>query len=140
MSNSNKNILIIDDVVDNLKVLSEYLLSHGYRVRPVTSGEIALKTIETKIPDLILLDIKMPVMDGYECAKLLKALFKENPAVKCLIIACTAGVQSSERKKALDSGMDQFCAKPITRPMIKEFIDNYLSHNHKINFSDRSNS
>ncbi|WP_228061679.1 response regulator [[Phormidium] sp. LEGE 05292] len=67
------NILIVDDLLENLQLLSEALLNLGYTVRSVTSGRMALKTIKVKPPDVILLDIKMPEMDGYEVCKTLKA-------------------------------------------------------------------
>jgi diguanylate cyclase (GGDEF)-like protein len=67
------NILIVDDLLENLQLLSEALLNLGYTVRSVTSGRMALKTIKAKPPDVILLDIKMPEMDGYEVCKTLKA-------------------------------------------------------------------
>lgn len=67
------NILIVDDLLENLQLLSESLFKLGYIVRSVTSGKSALKTIKVKPPDVILLDIKMPEMNGYEVCKILKA-------------------------------------------------------------------
>ncbi|MEG4325854.1 response regulator [Microcoleus sp. herbarium5] len=60
------NILIVDDLLENLQLLSEALLKLGYTVRSVTSGRMALKTVKVKRPDVILLDVKMPEMDGYQ--------------------------------------------------------------------------
>jgi formate hydrogenlyase transcriptional activator len=78
MRNSeNKNfkadILVVDDVAENLEVLARILTEDGYNVRPTSSGEFALATIKTALPDLILLDIKMPGMDGYTVCEHLKA-------------------------------------------------------------------
>ncbi|MFB2970039.1 ATP-binding protein [Aerosakkonema sp. BLCC-F183] len=72
-SENKGNILIVDDLLENLQLLSEALLQLGYTVRSVTSGRMALKTVKVKAPDAILLDIKMPEMDGYEVCKTLKA-------------------------------------------------------------------
>ncbi|MFB2891497.1 diguanylate cyclase domain-containing protein [Aerosakkonemataceae cyanobacterium BLCC-F50] len=72
-SENKGNILIVDDLLENLQLLSEALLKLGYTVRSVTNGRMALKTIKVKSPDVILLDIKMPEMDGYEVCKTLKA-------------------------------------------------------------------
>lgn len=72
-SENKGNILIVDDLIENLQLLSELLLKLGYIVRSVTSGRTALKTIKVKPPDVILLDIKMPEMDGYEVCRTLKA-------------------------------------------------------------------
>ncbi|MEY3333341.1 MAG: hypothetical protein RLZZ176_1641 [Cyanobacteriota bacterium] len=66
-------ILLVDDIPENLQLLSEILLTYNYIVRRVTSGKMALKTVKIKPPDVILLDIKMPEMDGYEVCQALKA-------------------------------------------------------------------
>ena len=60
------NILVVDDVLQNLKLLIGMLEERGFRVRPVPSGEMALDAARYEVPDLILLDIKMPGMNGYE--------------------------------------------------------------------------
>jgi diguanylate cyclase (GGDEF)-like protein len=65
-------ILLVDDSTDNLLILSQMLSSHGYQIRPAITGEIALKAIRENLPDLVLLDIKMPGMDGYEVCQRLK--------------------------------------------------------------------
>ncbi len=67
------DILVVDDVVDNLKLLSKVLSRHGYEVRAVTSGERALDAVFAMPPDLVLLDVRMPGMDGYEVCRRLKA-------------------------------------------------------------------
>jgi CheY-like chemotaxis protein len=66
------NILLVDDLPENLQLLSDLLVTLGYSVRSVTSGRMALKTAKVKRPDLILLDIKMPEMDGYQVCQALK--------------------------------------------------------------------
>jgi two-component system cell cycle sensor histidine kinase/response regulator CckA len=105
-----KNILIVDDVADNLKILSEQLMSKGYTVRPVTSGELALKTIETALPDIILLDIKMPNMDGYEVCRRLKA----NEKTKDIpIIFISALDEVTDKIKAFGSGGVDYITKPF---------------------------
>ncbi len=67
------DILIVDDTPENLTVLRQMLTEQGYRVRPALSGEIALKTVLNDPPDLILLDILMPELDGYEVWRILKS-------------------------------------------------------------------
>ncbi len=71
--NRSPNILVVDDTPDNLRLLVRILRKIGYKVRPANSGRLALATIEKEPPDLILLDIMMPDMNGYEVCKLLKA-------------------------------------------------------------------
>ncbi|GEM_PF-909450 len=67
------NILVVDDIPDNLTVLRKILENHSYRVRMALNGEMALKSIQKTLPDLVLLDIMMPGMDGYEVCRRLKA-------------------------------------------------------------------
>ena len=71
------NIIIVDDVPDNLKILGNILKFEGYKVRPVPNGMMALKVAAIQKPDLILLDIMMPDMDGFEICRRLK----ENPGL-----------------------------------------------------------
>ena len=67
------NILVVDDTRDNLRLLNNILTEQGYQVRPVSQGKRAISAAQTKPPDLILLDIMMPEMDGYAVCKVLKA-------------------------------------------------------------------
>lgn len=73
MTNKRGNILVVDDITDNLRVLIEILSQKGYTVRPALNGRSALAAARQTRPDLILLDILMPGMDGYEVCKALKA-------------------------------------------------------------------
>jgi len=66
-------ILVVDDIPENLKLLTDILTERGYRVRPASGGNLALRSAAIRLPDLILLDIKMPDMDGYEVCRALKA-------------------------------------------------------------------
>ena len=72
-NNFTANILIVDDQPANLRVLSTMLKEHNYKVRKTISGQVAIEAINLEIPDLILLDIKMPEMDGYEVCQRLKS-------------------------------------------------------------------
>lgn len=67
------DILVVEDQLDNLKLLSNILWDEGYQVRQAIDGEMALIAIDTKYPDLILLDIKIPRLDGYQLCQTLKA-------------------------------------------------------------------
>ena len=67
------SVLVVDDTVENLRLLSDLLGEQGYEVRAVTSGRQALQAVEHDPPDLILLDITMPEMDGYEVCRRLRA-------------------------------------------------------------------
>ena len=71
-SEKTHNILIVDDIVDNLRILTNTLSEQGYKIRCAKNGTTALKTVIKVIPDLILLDINMPDIDGYEVCQKLK--------------------------------------------------------------------
>ncbi|MEI6443818.1 MAG: response regulator [Nostocales cyanobacterium ELA583] len=72
-SENKGSILLVDDIPENLQLLSDLLVKLGCTVRSVTSGRMALKTLKVKQPDVILLDIKMPEMNGYQVCQALKA-------------------------------------------------------------------
>jgi signal transduction histidine kinase len=106
----NASILIVDDVPDNLKVLGAILKDEGYRIRPVLNGEMALQVVEKEKPDIILLDIMMPGMDGYEVCSKLKAdsRFKDIPVIFISAINDTKGLV-----KAFENGGIDYITKPF---------------------------
>jgi signal transduction histidine kinase len=107
---NNASILIVDDIPANLKVLGEILKGDGYKVRPVPSGMLALQVAEKEKPDLILLDIMMPDMDGYEVCRQLKA----NPKLSDIpIIFISALNETNDVVKALKSGGVDYVTKPF---------------------------
>jgi len=105
-------ILIVDDEASNRKLLEALLRPEGYLTRTAADGEAALASIAQHAPDLILLDVMMPGMDGYQVARLLKA----NPATANIpIIMVTAQIGSSARMAGLDAGAEEFLTKPVER-------------------------
>jgi two-component system sensor histidine kinase/response regulator len=104
------NILIVDDVHANLKVLGDILKEEGYKVRPVPSGILALQVAEKEKPDLILLDIMMPDMDGYEVCRRLKA---NRELCEIPIIFISALNETNDVVKALKSGGVDYITKPF---------------------------
>ena len=103
-------ILVVDDTPVNLKLLADLLSARGYAVVTATSGAEALDKIEAAIPDLVLLDVMMPGMSGYEvCRKL-----RDNPATSMLpVVMVTALDPTQERVKGIEAGADDFLTKPI---------------------------
>lgn len=124
MSKNQASILVIDDQVDNLRTLSEILKKRGYRVRQATSGEMALKTATSQPPDLILLDIRMPQMDGYSvCAAL-----KESPETREIpVIFLSALGDVSDKVKAFNIGGVDYITKPFQVGEVLARISNQLS-------------
>lgn len=117
------DILIVDDMPNNLRLLSTILSSNGYDVRKATNGEMALNSIRTMPPDLILLDIKMPKMDGYETCREIKndPRFSHIP-----IIFISALDDVSDKVKAFDMGGVDYVTKPFQQEEIIARIENQL--------------
>lgn len=118
------DILVIDDTPDNLRLLIRILQKHGYKVRPVTNGFSALEAIESSRPDLILLDIMMPQLDGYELCKKLKAepQYKEIP-----IIFLTALEEAINKAKAFEIGGADYITKPFQVKEVLARVSNQLA-------------
>jgi signal transduction histidine kinase len=105
-----QTILIVDDTPANLTVLSTMLTQHGYRVRPAINGQLALASVSRQPPDLILLDIKMPEMDGYEVCARLKADEKTRD-IPILFISALDDIQ--DKVKAFQVGGVDYITKPF---------------------------
>ncbi|MFE4107668.1 GGDEF/EAL domain-containing response regulator [Almyronema epifaneia] len=107
---TSSSILIVDDNPDNLRLLSEVLTHEGYEVRKATSGSMAIKSVQTLLPDLILLDILMPEMSGYEVCQQLKT----NPVTAAApIIFLSALNDPFDKVKAFNVGAADYIAKPF---------------------------
>jgi two-component system, sensor histidine kinase and response regulator len=104
------SVLIVDDTIDNLRLLSDILDHRGYDVRAVTSGAQALQSVERDVPDLILLDITMPDMDGYEVCRRLKEkeISKDVP-----VIFLTALTDTGDKMRAFATGGVDYVTKPF---------------------------
>jgi two-component system, cell cycle response regulator DivK len=105
-----KRILIVEDNEMNRDVLSRRLQRHGFAVLVATDGLDGLEVAKRARPDLILMDLGMPDIDGWECARRLKA---ETPTTAIPIIALTAHAMLDDRQRALEAGCDDFDTKPI---------------------------
>jgi two-component system, cell cycle response regulator DivK len=105
-----RNILIIEDNEQNLYLLAFLLEKHGYRIETARDGQSGVDTAVRTRPDLILLDIQLPVMDGYAVARLLRAYpeLSQTP-----IVAVTSYAMLGDREKALESGCTGYIEKPI---------------------------
>jgi adenylate cyclase len=105
-------ILVVDDTPQNIKVLDAILSPRGYRVVTARSGPEALQKVRDEAPDLILLDILMPGMSGYEVAQRLR----DDPATRVLpIVMVTALGAQEEKVKAIEAGADDFLTKPVNQ-------------------------
>ncbi len=103
-------ILIVDDTVHNVKMLADLLAAKGYAIVTAASGQEGLEKVEAEQPDLVLLDVMMPGMDGYEVCRRIRA----NPEYGILpVVMVTALDPARERIKGLDAGADDFLTKPV---------------------------
>ena len=123
MSSEPATILIIDDELQNRRLLEALLQPEGYRTQSVANGDEAMALIAESPPDLILLDIMMPGTDGYEVASRIKA----NPATANIpIIMVTAQDGRGARMIGLDSGAEEFLTKPVDRAELWLRVRNLL--------------
>ena len=117
------DILLVEDVQINQEVLTDLLHNAGLKVRIANNGLEALQAVAAKVPDCVLMDCQMPVMDGYEATRQLR----ENPHYRDLpIIAITANVMASDRERAQAAGMNAHIAKPINVPELYEVLGTWL--------------
>jgi signal transduction histidine kinase len=117
------NILIVDDIGANLKLLNGILIPEGYNIRQVTSGELALQVAENEKPDLILLDIMMPGMDGYEVCRRLKM----NPELKDIpVLFISALSETNDIVKAFLAGGVDYINKPFHAEEVRARVSTHL--------------
>jgi signal transduction histidine kinase len=103
-------ILVVDDTPENLKLITEILAGRGYRVRAASSGRLALKTVAVELPDLILLDVKMPDMDGYEVCRRLKS---EERSRMIPVIFISALTDTEDKIQGFKAGGVDYITKPF---------------------------
>ncbi len=104
-----RTLLAVDDIPQNLKVLDAILTPRGYRLITASSGAEALEKVASEHPDLLLLDIVMPGMTGYDVCRTLR----ESPETRMLPIVMVTASEHAEKVKAIEAGADDFIAKPV---------------------------
>jgi diguanylate cyclase (GGDEF)-like protein len=121
---STNNILIVDDTPNNLRLLSKTLIQEGYQVRCAVNGSMALLTIQAKLPDLILLDINMPDIDGFEICHQLKQSDKTKDIP---IIFISALDEVFDKVRAFELGAVDYISKPFQIPEVLSRVSNHLN-------------
>jgi two-component system, cell cycle response regulator DivK len=118
-----KRILLVEDEADNMQILRD-LLAPGYELDEAENGQTALAAVAKQRPDLILMDIQLPVMDGYEATRRIKA----DPALRSIpIIAITSYAMGEDEQSARAAGCDDFVAKPYSPRVLLAKIREYVS-------------
>jgi CheY-like chemotaxis protein len=118
-------ILIVEDNEMNRDMLSRRLERKGYDVLLAVNGEIGLEVARANAPGLILMDMSLPVVDGWEATRRLKA---DDRIRHIPVIALTAHAMASDRDKALEAGCDDYDTKPIELPRLLTKIEALLLH------------
>jgi putative two-component system response regulator len=130
-----KKILVVDDEDRNLRLMEAFLIPLGYEVSFAHDGEEAIEVVKSQRPDLLLLDIMMPKMDGYEVARRLKADDRTNIIP---IVMVTALTEVESRVRALEAGADDFLSKPIDKTEVRARVASLLKvkayNDHMINY------
>jgi len=122
-------ILLVEDNEDNRDMLSRRLIRKGYEVSLANDGGAGVAQALSEVPDLILMDMSLPVLDGWEATRRVK----ENPATRAIpIIALTAHAMADDREKAIAAGCDDYDTKPIDLPRLLEKIESLLVGNKSI--------
>jgi len=118
-----KRILVIEDHEENRRLLRDLLTSFGYELAEALTGEDGLATVAANPPDLILMDIQLPGIDGYETTRRIKA----NPSLRQIpVIAVTSYALSGDDVKAFAAGCDAYVTKPFDPGELLEQIREYL--------------
>jgi two-component system cell cycle response regulator DivK len=118
-----KQILVVEDQEDNRRILRDLLTSAGFDLVEATTGEEGVTLAETRHPDLILMDIQLPGLDGYETTRRIKA----NPALQHTpIIAVTSYALSGDDVKAREAGCDGYVTKPFSPRALLAKVREYL--------------
>ena len=118
-----KRILVIEDQEDNRRIVRDLFTSVGYEIIEAVTGEDGVTAAETHVPDLILMDIQLPGLDGYGATRRIKA----NPALRHIpIIAVTSYALSGDEAKAFEAGCDAYVSKPFSPRALLAKVREYL--------------
>jgi two-component system cell cycle response regulator DivK len=115
---------VVEDQEDNRQIIRDMLSATDYQITEAQNGEEALAAVAKQRPDLILMDIQMPILDGYEATRRIKA----DPALRAIpIIAITSYALSGDEQKARAAGCDDYVPKPYSPRQLLGKIRQYLS-------------
>lgn len=110
---SSSRILVVEDNIDNMTLITDILESLNYSVIPAYDGQDGVRLAQKELPNLILMDLSLPLVDGWTATREIK---KDETLKHIPIIALTAHAMSGDRERALDAGCDDYVSKPINVP------------------------
>ena len=117
------DILLVEDNLTNQMVAKRMITNFGYRCRVASNGKEAVQEVTREMPNLVLMDVVMPVMDGLTATKEIRAF--EKPTRRIPIVALTANVMKEDKERYLASGMDDFLAKPLDLKELENILDKW---------------
>ncbi len=118
------HILVVDDDLFGREMAGKLLRADGFRISEAINGEEALRKVTLDRPDIILMDMSLPVLDGWKATRLLKA----DPSSRAIpIIALTAHAMRGDREKAMEAGCDDYISKPLDYNVLRARIDRLIS-------------
>ncbi|PHV40413.1 hybrid sensor histidine kinase/response regulator [Janthinobacterium sp. BJB304] len=126
-SEGGARILLVEDTALNRQLVCLQLGARGYRIDTAENGELGLQALTEQQYDLVLMDCMMPVMDGYQACRALRAREAASAAPRLPVIALTAGVTEDDRQRCMAAGMDDYLSKPFTAAQLREMVDHWLT-------------
>lgn len=119
-----KRILILEDHEDNRRIMRDLLTHAGYDVIEAVSGDEGVRMARTHLPDVVLVDVQLPGLDGHEATRRIKA----DPALQHVaVIAVTSYAMSGDEEKAREAGCDEYLAKPVNTRELLAKVRKYTS-------------
>ena len=129
-SSGGRRVLVVDDNKDGAKTLGMFLKLHGHEIATAFSGPLALETAQTFKPEVVLLDIGLPGMDGYEVARRLRA---DPEAAGVVLIALTGWGSESDKQKSNEAGFDLHLTKPVDVKEVQGILARLTPANGNVN-------
>jgi two-component system cell cycle response regulator DivK len=118
-----KRVLVVEDTEDNRQIIRDLLTSAGYEMIEAINGEQGVAMAAEHRPDLILMDIQLPVLDGYEATRRIKA----NPALRHIpVIAVTSYALSGDEERTREAGCDAYVAKPFSPRLLLAKVRGFI--------------
>ena len=128
LSSDQVQILLVEDVEVNQMVVNGMLGNLGLSADWAENGQVAVEKVKDTFYDLILMDIQMPVMDGYEASRQIRAFQTENMLPQTPIIALTAHAMKGDMERCFEAGMNDYLTKPINGEKLQKILDHWLGH------------
>lgn len=121
-----KKALVVDDYLINLELTKEMLQLMGCNVDVAIDGPSTLEKYNNNEYDIIMMDVQMPIIDGYEVTRRIRDIEAKNGKRHTIIIALTANAMIGDDKKCLDAGMDDYISKPVRGEHLEDMLTRYL--------------